>query len=80
MTTAGFPSYARVDLDSKNALLDALELNKAKVFGRRIFVQPFAEFKATNDPSGPYDERKVVVYGIDDYWTSKELGELFAGS
>ena len=43
-------------------------------------VQPYAQFKANNDPTGPYDDRKVVVYGIDDYWTSKELGELFAGS
>ena len=80
LTTAGFASHARIDLDSKHALLDALDLHKAKIFDRRIMVQPYAQFKANNDPTGPYDDRKVVVYGIDDYWTSKELGELFAGS
>ena len=80
MTKAGYPSYARIDLDTKNALLDALELHKSTVYGRRIMVQPYAQFKARNEPTGKFDDRKVVIYGIDGYWTSKDVGELFAGS
>jgi hypothetical protein len=55
----------------------AFRKNKSRLFGRRVYLYDAAEYEKSIVPKdGAFDERKLIVMGVNDYATKAEVAQL----
>jgi hypothetical protein len=54
----------------------AFRKNQSRLFGRRVYLYDAAEYEKSIKPKdGAFDERKLILMGVNDYATKADVAE-----